>query len=100
MEGEGEETKYLTSLSTSMICVSSLGMTRGGVEVDKAGDSFEGAQERSDIGGWRVSLFEMSFYMEIVGSEGAFNDKWLLILGQTQVPWVPRYYRSWGSLAT
>ena len=51
------------------------------MEVDEAGDLIERAQERSDIGGWRVLLFEPSFYVEMVGSEGAFGDRWLLILG-------------------
>ena len=48
--GLGEETRYSTSLSTSMTCVLSFGTTSGGVEVDEAGDSFEGVRERSDIG--------------------------------------------------
>ena len=50
IEGEGEETVYSISLSTSMMWVSSFGTTRVGVEEDEAGDSFEGLQERSDIG--------------------------------------------------
>ena len=75
MEGEGEEMKYSTSLSMSMIWVSSLGTTRGGVEVDEVGDSFEGAQERSDIGEWRVLLLELLFYAGMVGLEGVSDDK-------------------------
>ena len=99
MEGEGEVTRYSTSLSTLMICVSLFGTMSGGVEVDEAGDSFEEAHERSDIGEWRVLLFEPPFYAEMVGSEGASSDRPRLILGQTQVPWVPRCYQPWGSLA-
>jgi hypothetical protein len=49
--GLGEETIYSIFLSTSMICVSLFGTTRGGMEAGEAGDSFEGEQERSDIGG-------------------------------------------------
>ena len=81
MEGEGEEMKYSTSLLTSMMWVSSLGTTKGGVEVDETGDSFEGAQERSDIGEWRIPLLELSFYAGMVGLEGVFDGKWQLILG-------------------
>ena len=64
-----------------MMWVSSFGMTRGGVEADEVGDSFEGAQERSDIGGWRVSLLGLSFYVEMVGLVAVSDDKRRLVLG-------------------
>ena len=83
MEGEGEEMRYSTSLSMSMMCVSSFGMMSGGVEVDEAGDLFEGVQERSDIGGWRVPLLELPFYAGMVGLAGVSDGKQRLILGRT-----------------
>jgi len=91
---------YSISLSTLMMWVSLFGTTRGGVEEDEAGDSFEGLRERSDIGEWRVSLFELPFYVEMAGLGGAFDGKWQLILGRTRVLWVPRCYQPRGSLAT
>jgi len=51
-------------------------MTKGGVEEEEAGDLFEGAQERSDIGGWRVLILELSFYVEMAGSTGVSDDMW------------------------
>ena len=59
----------------SIIWVLLFETTRGGVEVDKVGDSFEGAREISDIGGWRASLLGLSFYVGMVGSAGASDDK-------------------------
>ena len=53
------------------------------MEVDEAGNLFEGEQERSDIGGWKVLLLKSSFYAEIDRSRGASGDMRLSVLGQT-----------------
>jgi len=63
--------------------VSLFGTTRDGVEADEAGDLFEGVQERSDIGGWRVPLLELPFYAGMVGLAGVSDGKQRLILGRT-----------------
>jgi len=44
--------------------------------VDEVGDSFEGAREISDIGGWRASLLGLSFYVGMVGLAGVSDDRW------------------------
>ena len=84
----------------SIIWVLLFETTRGGVEVDKVGDSFEGARERSDIGEWRVLILGLSFYVEMAGSAGVSDDMRRLVLGRTRVPWVPRCYLPRGNLAT